>query len=147
MDRRSFLKGALLTALAASLPLEAAQKLVDKATVNDDCAFIKSGDYVEITFYGTGLSMITNKLIEDKKIAITVDGMPADGVLKKVGALTDRNYCTHQLHPVVDGLPLGIHTMRIAVKEDIKVTAFDITSPMHVERIFNNAETQQTNNS
>jgi hypothetical protein len=83
------------------------------------------------------LSIITNKLQEDKRVSLQIDGLPFDGELKKPGILAARNYSDTQIHPMVSGLPLGIHTARIAVKEDIKVHGYEMACTNGIERVMN----------
>jgi hypothetical protein len=134
MNRRDFLKSALLAAVAASVPMELAKQLVEKAEVNDDYAALKRGDFVDLTFYGTGMTFISKKLDQNLPIKLTIDGMAIDGELQKVGGiLSQRTYDDNQYHQIVSGLPLGIHTLRAEISRDI-IRGYDISGPVSLER-------------
>jgi hypothetical protein len=81
---------------------------------------LNTNDYVEITFYGTGL----NALIRTPQAALSsmtysVDGntatswTPISGTPSSV--LSTRNYAQNSVAPVVSGLSLGIHTVLIKI--------------------------------
>ena len=75
-----------------------------------------SGDYCEITFYGTGLNILTYVTNIARDLRATVDGgtegtsfYPASGS----GVLASRNYAMNTVINVASGLSLGIHTVKI----------------------------------
>lgn len=75
-------------------------------------------DYIEITFYGTGLNILTgfNAVALDHRVVI--DGGVESGNYNTISAsasivLNSRNYGTNQVITVVSGLSLGLHTAKI----------------------------------
>jgi hypothetical protein len=75
-----------------------------------------TGDYVEITFYGTGLNILCRQSSAARDFRATVDN-GAEGsnfyVLSSSDILTGRNYSPNQITNVVSSLSLGIHTVKI----------------------------------
>lgn len=75
------------------------------------------GDYFEVTFYGTGLNILgphTDSV--QRNFQYSVDGgsvvsvtVPSNGS----GTLYNRGYSVNQVVPVVSGLALGTHTVRL----------------------------------
>lgn len=88
--------------------------------------------YVEITFYGTGINLLTilNTSIENH--VYSVDGGAESGniVPSAYSNITNgRNYSQNQILPVVSGLTLGLHTVKIrnnTVSEQMIVHGFEI---------------------
>ena len=78
-----------------------------------------SGDYIEVTFYGTGLNWITilDAYASARDTRVSVDGgaegsssvMPASLSL----AINARSYSSNQIINVASGLSLGVHTVKI----------------------------------
>jgi len=78
---------------------------------------VNGAEYAEITFYGTGLNMLTLSNSTAGNYTASVDG-GAQGSnlwlsLTTSNVLQLRNYAQNQVLPVVSGLALGIHTVRI----------------------------------
>lgn len=73
-----------------------------------------AADYLEITFYGTGLNVLA--LASDTVSAsYAVDGGSSTSFFTATASavLQARNYGTNQVLPVVAGLTLGVHTVKI----------------------------------
>lgn len=74
-------------------------------------------DYIEVTFYGTGLNLLvdyTNFLFSS---SYAVDGGSNVTITGSAGApfLHTRNYSVNQVLPIVSNLTLGVHTVRVNV--------------------------------
>ena len=74
-------------------------------------------DFIEITFFGTGINIIG---VIDNGIRVftySVDGgsasTPSASGLNASGILDSRNYSPNQVIPIVSGLSMGIHTVRL----------------------------------
>jgi len=73
-------------------------------------------DYIEIVFYGTGLNILSILYAATQDWRVSVDGGSegANIVSASYSAiLATRNYATNQIVPVVTGLSLGVHTVKI----------------------------------
>lgn len=73
-------------------------------------------DYCEITFYGTGLNMLTLSNGISRDVRATVDGGSEGANLFPAttnAIIATRNYATNEVYPVSTGLALGIHTIRL----------------------------------
>lgn len=72
-------------------------------------------DYVEVTFFGTGLSLLTNVNTTAFDVRASVDG-GAEGANIMPNAspvLNGRNYNSNTVVPAVTGLTLGVHTVKL----------------------------------
>lgn len=74
-------------------------------------------DFMEITFFGTGLNMVLTQPGAVQQAFYSVDGGPESSnfVPNQSGAISNRNYNANIVCPVVSGLSLGIHTIKIRV--------------------------------
>lgn len=75
-----------------------------------------TGDYVEITFYGTGLNLMTQYEGTAIDIRATVDnGIEGSNLFlsSNSSVLAARNYSSNQVVPVISGLSLANHTVRL----------------------------------
>jgi hypothetical protein len=73
-------------------------------------------DYVEITFYGTALNILMGLIGTGYNIVASIDGGPEGSnlvVTTGSSALAGRNYSPNVVVPIVSGLSLGIHTVKI----------------------------------
>lgn len=75
-----------------------------------------SGDYCEITFYGTGVNVLTTATNNGEDVRVSTDG-GSEGSNIYPGAtassvLTGRNYTPNEPINGVSGLSLGIHTVK-----------------------------------
>ena len=73
------------------------------------------GDYIEVTFYGTGLNWLTYANQGTSQAVASVDG-GAEGsnlMVTQAGSFVSVNYSPNVVVPVVKGLSLGIHTVKI----------------------------------
>lgn len=73
-------------------------------------------DYFEITFYGTGLNALLYQENSTRDHRASVDGGVEGPNLMEANSsdiLAGRNYEPNTPRPVVSGLPLGIHTVKI----------------------------------
>jgi len=88
-------------------------------------------DYVEVTFYGTGLNLLTVISNDARDSRVSVDG-GAEGSNIFPGStgsavLNGRNYQTNSILPVVAGLSLGIHTIKIRINSVyLDVSGFEV---------------------
>jgi hypothetical protein len=75
-----------------------------------------STEYVEVTFFGTGLNMLApvDNIARDMRASVN-GGTEGPNIFPAVaaGTLSSRNYNPNQILPVVANLPLGVHTVRI----------------------------------
>lgn len=88
------------------------------------------GDYAEITFYGTGLNLLSIVFLA-QDIRITVDGGTEGSSIwpsNPSNVLGGRNYSSNAIVPLVSGLTLGIHTVKIraANANGIYISGFEI---------------------
>jgi hypothetical protein len=72
-------------------------------------------DYIEATFYGTGLNLLAILNSGARDIRITIDGGVEGANIYTAGStvLDSRNYNTNQVLKAVSGLSLGWHTVKI----------------------------------
>lgn len=73
-------------------------------------------DFLEVTFFGTGLNLLTMIDSSARTFNYVVDGGSSTSgsyPSSASGILTGRNYVSNQVLPVVSGLSLGLHTVRI----------------------------------
>lgn len=93
------------------------------------------GDFVEISFYGTGLNLVTFSINANRAATITVDGIAA-GTFTESDTSTSgvlvRNYNPNVIKNVVSNLALGFHTVRLTTTTSL----FDV---MGYEVINNSA--------
>lgn len=73
-------------------------------------------DFVEVTFYGTGINLgtIVNGAVRDYRV--TVDGGAESGSIYPTSpssVLANRNYSSNQIVPMASGLSLGWHTVKL----------------------------------
>lgn len=88
--------------------------------------------YIEITFYGTGLNLLTNINASARDFRATTDG-GAEGAnfypSSASSVLNGRNYNPNQVLQVTSGLSLGWHTVKIRNahgSSDMRVNGFEI---------------------
>ncbi len=77
-----------------------------------------SGDFIEITFYGTGLNLILENTIGATNFTASVDGGASGANLWPTtvsSILGPRNYGANQILAVVSSLSLGVHTVKITL--------------------------------
>jgi hypothetical protein len=89
-----------------------------------------SGDYVEITFYGTGLNIIS-AAVATQDVRCTVDGGSEGSNFVPQGSsiLLSRKYAANQVYPATTiPLSLGIHTikLRMANANGFSVFGFEV---------------------
>jgi len=75
-----------------------------------------STDYAEVTFYGTGINLLQNiGVAANVSVAYSVDGgaESTTATTSYSGVITGRNYSTNSIIPIVSGLTLGVHTVKI----------------------------------
>lgn len=72
-------------------------------------------DYVEVTFYGTGLNVLTYLNTTAFDTRASVDGGAEGSNILPSGStvINNRNYSTNTVIPVVSGLALGVHTVKM----------------------------------
>ena len=76
---------------------------------------LSSTDYLEVTFYGTGLNIITQPYIASQTYQASVDGGTATtfNSTQPSNVLANRNYGANVVLNAVSGLSLGVHTIRL----------------------------------
>jgi hypothetical protein len=81
--------------------------------------------FVEITFYGTALNILTLVDNAGRDLRVSVDGGAEGANIMPVaqGRLNGRKYNQNVVISAVKGLPLGVHTVRLRVNAD-QVTFF-----------------------
>ena len=76
-----------------------------------------SDDYVEITFYGTGLNIMARHTADNRSVSLTVDGVAGSTINYSTTSnspiLNGRNYSSNAVTNLVSGLALGLHTVKI----------------------------------
>lgn len=73
-------------------------------------------DYVEVTFFGTGLNLMANLTGSGYNYVYSVDGGTESGNITATNyatLLSGRNYSNNTTIQVVSGLSLGVHTVKI----------------------------------
>ena len=71
-------------------------------------------DSIEITFYGTGLNLLTMVDSANRSISASVDGGSTSTVtIQGASVLGNRNYSTNTVVSVTSGLTLGLHTVKL----------------------------------
>lgn len=73
------------------------------------------GDYVEVTFYGTGLNVLADYNVAGIDWRVSVDGgvEGANIAFTMSNVLNGRNYASNHVSNICSGLPLGVHTARL----------------------------------
>jgi hypothetical protein len=91
-----------------------------------------AGDYVEVTFYGTGLNVLSY-CVATQDARCTVDGGSegSNFVPQGSGVLLSRNASGNQVYTVASGLSLGVHTakLRMANANGFSIFGFEIINP------------------
>ena len=81
------------------------------------------GNYVEITFYGTGLNLLGLPHTTTHVIQLYVDGVLTSSNIYSAVAYSSiihsRNYAAYTVVPVVSGLTLGIHTIKLVQNDGV----------------------------
>jgi len=73
------------------------------------------GDYLEITFFGTGLNLLVYRDATSRDISVSVDGGSASTITNSGSViLAGRNYSMNAVLPIASGLTFGLHTVKIA---------------------------------
>lgn len=98
-------------------------RFVGQWTLNQDSSYgqfsfpgSSGNDYLEITFYGTGLNILMTFSSSSLGVVASVDGGVEGSNLTPGSystALGGRSYSANQVIPVISGLSLGIHTVKI----------------------------------
>ena len=89
-------------------------------------------DALEITFYGTGLNILAIGGSSNFTGSLSVDGGSESAfTINYAAAIIGRNYATNQVIPVVSGLSLGVHTVKIrrntvAASTEFHVYGFEV---------------------
>lgn len=89
-------------------------------------------DFVEVTFYGTGLNLYTNLNGFSRDFRVTVDGgTESANVYAGNGGstvLSNRNYPARNIQTITSGLTLGLHTVKIRLGSAIQtqINGFEI---------------------
>ena len=89
-----------------------------------------SGDFVEITFYGTGLNVLVPNSDGSRDCRYTVDGgseSPGSFLGTNISpVLQTRGYAKNEIQTVVSGLTLGMHTVKLTSYGWLRMSGFEI---------------------
>lgn len=96
---------------------------------------LSTTDFIEITFYGTGLNFINRMTTASQDMRASVDG-GAEGANIFGGAtfnsvLSSRNYSTNQVISVANGLSVGVHTVKLRnnqTSQNQKIYGFEVVN-------------------
>jgi hypothetical protein len=83
-----------------------------------------ANDYVEVTFYGTALNMLTYSDSSGPDIRASIDGGSETGssiVPTTSNVLATKNYSQNVVRNVASGLAMGIHTAKIRMNSDLLI--------------------------
>ena len=86
-------------------------------------------DSLEITFYGTGLNILTLVDTNARPTSYSVDGSGLTAITPSTTTSTipqGRNYATNTIVKVVNGLALGVHTVRIVATGSVNITPYGV---------------------
>lgn len=74
-----------------------------------------NNDFLEITFYGTGVNMLATTIGTTRDVRASTDGASEGSNIYVSGSaiLTGRNYSGNSVISAVSGLTLGVHTVRL----------------------------------
>ena len=114
-SRRDFLKKSLMSTLAVTMPIPVAEKLMEKSVVTEAAVAVKNSKFIEISFYGTGLTLRQANIAKGSKIEI-------DGVAFETETEIEGD-------AIVSDLPCGIHYARVEVTEETAVPTVDVIQP------------------
>jgi hypothetical protein len=95
----------------------------------DSANSASSSDYVEITFYGTGLNLLTMLFTSGQDYRVSIDGGAEGANILSTYAATigARNYTMNNILTVASGLTLGMHTVKIrSVASTTYVLGFEV---------------------
>lgn len=89
------------------------------------------GDFLEVTFYGTGLNLLILNTAQSRVASVTINGNPIANFVASLanssGVLNARNYNPNVVTNVVSGLTLGVHTAKITMTTNtFEVFGFEI---------------------
>jgi hypothetical protein len=74
------------------------------------------GSYAEITFYGTGLNLLTYTDVAARDISVSIDGVAQSNILNiGSGILGGRNYSMNRVINIASNLSLGLHTVKVGI--------------------------------
>ncbi len=101
---------------------------------------VTPGDAIEITFFGTGLNVLTYAASPSARNAsIFVDGVAAGTFTQTTTAtssvLGGRNYASNSVINAVTGLTLGIHTVLLVVNTAFDFFGFEILNESSVVKV------------
>lgn len=89
-------------------------------------AFSTANDYMEFTFYGTGLNMLTATYSAAVDVRVSVDGGAEGSNVLSPGtsysnALINRNYSANNPINLASGLTLGVHTVKVRTNASVGI--------------------------
>lgn len=87
-------------------------------------------DYIEISFYGTGLNLITTRS-SNRNVAWSIDGGGETTINNYDGTssvLNSRKYTSNTVAPITSGQPLALHTVKVrnAGNSALQLAGFEI---------------------
>jgi hypothetical protein len=110
-------------------------------TAGEGFTTIAVNDYLEVTFYGTGLNILTNVDIPSRDIRASVDGGSEGSNLVFNGSavLQGRNYNLNAAISAVSGLTPGVHTVKIRNNNAAGLGLFGIEILNETSQLFVNS--------
>lgn len=91
-----------------------------------------STDFIEVTFYGTGLNILNINSAGGKSALISTDGGSDSANVYPAGAdvIGSRGYNPNVIVPAINGLTLGVHTVKIKnnTANNIQISGFEIVN-------------------
>jgi hypothetical protein len=87
------------------------------------------GDYIEVTFYGTGLNLLVASASGSRDFRVSIDGGSESSNICPVNyaIIEGRGYNANIILPVTSGLSLAIHTVKIRLlSSNLPITNFEI---------------------
>lgn len=87
---------------------------------------VASVDYIEVTFYGTGLNMMGVQDASARNFTVGIDGgaQGANLYVSGTGILLSRNTSANTVFAITSGLTLGVHTAKILLTGSVNQTIY-----------------------
>jgi hypothetical protein len=88
---------------------------IDGACIAVPSSATANADYIEISFYGTGINILVNLTTTVRQLTYSMDGgtTSANFLSTYAAILNNRNYAPSQIIPVLSNQTFGVHTIRI----------------------------------
>lgn len=108
---------------------------IETGTLNQGVSpFLKVNEFVEITFYGTGLNILGFSFNQQRDASVLVNGVSYPTFVENTSSsstiLTGKNASLNVVRNAVSGLTLGLHTVKITCTTNfITIYGFEIIGP------------------